>query len=175
VELSHPNAQPRIDREELVQRYTLALLKSSKVEFSPTSFCSGRSAFTSSEMRHNFAIWAANNHADIRQRRHIYYCIRCKQTFSVDERDGSVSALDSYGHPLKASAAAKRLHTFSGGPCPAFKGLAGSRLTSKIIPFQRARRFTVLGSAGRRAWKAILAQWHRLSTANRATRNTENY
>jgi len=163
VELNHQTGEPRVGPDRIAQRYKLALVSSGKVESSPASLGAGPAMFTRAEMRHNFAIWAIKNQADTRRQRHLYYCVRCKQAFSVDDRGGCVTPLDSQGTPLQGSEARKRLDTFSCGPCPAFKGLTRPRLTSKIIPIQIKRGpLTGLTSAGRRAWKAVVAHWHRL-------------
>jgi hypothetical protein len=126
-------------------------------------------------LRHNFAIWAVKNNADTGAQRHLYYCLRCKQAFSVDDRSGCVTAVDSEGNTLQGSEAIRRLDTFSRGPCPAFSRLMGPRFTSKIIPIHSAhRRLTDLTSAGRRAWKAFMAQWHRLPTTDRTSPNVRS-
>jgi hypothetical protein len=175
VDLNGEIGESRIGPDRIVQRHKLALVSSGKVEFSPARCGAGRPVFTPAEMRHNFAIWAVKNNADIRRQRHLYYCMRCKQAFSVDDRSGSVTALDSQGNTLRGSEAVKRLDTFSWGPCAAFNGLMGARLTSKIIPIHSARgRLTCLSSAGHRAWKALMAHWHRLQTADRITQKVRS-
>jgi hypothetical protein len=170
VELNNQTGEPRVGPDMIAQRHKLALVRSNKVEFSPASFGAGRTMFTSAEMRHNFAIWAVKNNAGTRPRRHLYYCVRCKQAFSVDDRSGCVTPLDSQGNTLHGSDAKKRLDTFSCGPCPAFSGLTGPRQTSKIIPIQiTGGRPTDLTSAGSRAWKAVVAHWHRLPKPDRTS------
>jgi hypothetical protein len=168
VELNNQTGAPRVGPERILQRHNLALVSAGKVEFSPAKFGAGRPVFTPAEMRHNFAIWAVKNNADTRRQHHLYYCIRCKQAFSVKDSSGTVSPLDSQGNALQGSEAIKRLGTFSYGPCAAFNGPMGARLTSKIIPIHSARgRLTYLASAGRRAWRALMAHWHRLPTMAR--------
>jgi hypothetical protein len=117
--------------------------------------------FTPAEMRHNFAIWALKKDTDSTRQRHLYYCVRCKQAFRVDDRSGSVTPLDLQGDPIQVNEAMKRLATFSNGPCPAFSGLiTGPRLTTKVIPIRTVRgRVTRLILAGRRTWKAVVGQW----------------
>jgi hypothetical protein len=172
VELNNQTGEPRVGPDKMVQRHKLALLRSSKVELSPASLGAGRAMFTPAEMRHNFAIWALNNDENIRRQRHLYYCVRCKQAFSVDDRSGSVIPLDSQGNILQGSEARKRLGTFSCGPCPAFNGLTRPHLTSKIIPIRTApRRLTDLTSACHRAWRAIAAEWHRSPKTNQTTQD----
>jgi hypothetical protein len=174
VELNNQTGEPRVGPDRMVQRH-MAMVRSSKVEFSPASWGTGRVMFTPAEMRHNFAIWGLNNNEALRPQRHLYCCVRCKQAFSVEDRSGCVTPLDSHGNPLRGTEAIKRLDTFSCGPCPAFSGLARPRLKAKIIPIQSASgRLADLTSAGRRVWKAIVARWHRLPMTYRTTRNLRN-
>jgi hypothetical protein len=156
-------AVTRIDPDKIVRFHRPAPIKSSKVELSPASVGTRSATFTPAEMQHNFAIWALNKEASAGRAAHLYYCIRCKHAFRVDDHSNTVTPLDSQGNPLQRSEAVKRLGTFSCGPCPAFSGLtAGPRLTSKVIPIQTARgRLIKLTSAGRRTWKALMMQWHR--------------
>jgi hypothetical protein len=156
VELNCQGTVPRTAMDKMVRFHRLSLVKSSKVELSPASVGTASATFTPAEMRHNFAIWMLNKDAPAGRAAHLYYCIRCKQAFSVDDRSSSVTPLDPQGEPLLGSEAVKRLDTFSYGPCQAFSGLtAGPRLTSKVIPIQAAR-LTRLTSAGRRTWKALV-------------------
>jgi hypothetical protein len=169
MELKNQTVVARVGPERMVQRHNLALVSAGKVEFSPTRFGAARATaqtmFTSAEMRHNFAIWAVKNNADKRGHHHLYYCIRCKQAFSVNDSSGAVSLLDSQRNALQGSEAIKRLGTFRCGPCAAFTGFMGVGLTSKIIPIHSARgRLTYLAAAGRRAWRALMAHWRRLPT-----------
>ena len=176
VELNSETGEPpRIVPDKVVQRHELALVSSGKVEFSPASLGPGLATFTAAEMRHNFAIWAVKNDADSRSQRQLYYCIRCKQNFSIDDTSGSVTPLDSRGYTLQGSEAKSRLDTFASGPCAAFSKLTRPRFTSKIIPIRSARRrLTYLTSAGCRVWKALMAHWHRLPTVDRTSRNVRS-
>jgi hypothetical protein len=172
VELNCQRAVSRTKSDKVVRFQRLALVKSSKVEFSPAAVGAG-AIFTPAEMRHNFAIWPLNKGALGRQRAHLYYCVRCKQAFGVNDLNGSVTALDPHGDVLQRSEAVERLRTFSCGPCPAFSGLTGQLLTSKVIPIRTAQgRVTELTSAGRRTWKVIVAQWHRLWTTGGSQNRT---
>src|SRR5262249_24515323 len=134
VELNNQTSVPQIGPERIVQRHRLALVSSGKVEFSPARSGTGRVMFTATEMRHNFAIWAVKNNADARQQRHLYYCIRCKQAFSVDDRSGSVTPLDSQGNTLPGSEAIRKLDTFSSGHARPSADSPEPRFTSNIIP-----------------------------------------
>ena len=159
MELNSQGAVPRTDLDRPVRFRRLAPVKSGKVEFSPAS--AAAAMFTPDEMRHNFAIWALKKDADSTPQRHLYYCVRCKQAFSVDDRSGSVTPLDPQGEPIQVNEAVKRLETFSHGPCPAFSGLiTGPRLTTKVIPIWTVRGgVTKLILAGRRTWKEVVGQW----------------
>jgi hypothetical protein len=165
VEFNCRGAMPRTDLDKMVRFHRLALVKSSKVEFSPASAGAPGAMFTPGEMRHNFAIWVLKKDTDFTRQRHLYYCIRCKQAFSVDDRSRSITPLDPHGDPIQGTEAAKRLATFSQGPCPAFSGLiAGQRLTPKVLPIRAVRgRFTNLMLAGCRSWKTVVGQWRRFS------------
>jgi hypothetical protein len=103
-------------------------------------------AFSSAEMRHNFAIWSLDNDAPCGRRLHLYYCLRCKWSFAVDDHRGSVTPLDLNGYPVQGVEAADRLATFSLGPCPVFSHWIGnSRLTQQITAVETIRtRFVSL-------------------------------
>jgi hypothetical protein len=135
----------------------LALVKPRKPELSQKRPPSGDPIFSRAEMRHNFAIWALETDAASGRRLHLYYCLRCKWTFRVDDRWTvvTVTPLDANGRPIQTSEAAERLATFGSGPCPVFSRLtAGSRLTQEVTPLKTFRgRLAALISAGRRAWK----------------------
>lgn len=106
-------------------------------------------------MRHNFAIWALEKPEATRRPMHLYYCIRCKWAFQVDDRSGSVTPLDQNGTPTNASAAGERLVTFGLGPCPAFSVTGSARLT-KILTCQESliRRLAALAyTMKRKLWK----------------------
>jgi hypothetical protein len=117
--------------------------------------------FSAAEMRHSFAIWALKEHPDSGRRQHLYYCLRCKWSFSVDDRRGSVTPLTSEGTPVEGPSAAARLATFGLGPCPVFATLvAGSRLTQVVTPVDTVRRIiSTLVSAGQRVCSVTGWQW----------------
>ena len=164
VDLNRQTGELRVSPERIVQRRKLALVSSGKVEFSPAGHGTDRTMFKAAEMRHNFAIWGVKNKAETRAQRHLYYCIRCKQAFSVNDSSGSVTPLDSIGKMIQGSEAIRRLNTFNRGPCAAFGGLEDPRLTSKLIPIHAARgRLPDLILAGRRVWKALMAHWQSIT------------
>jgi len=152
VELNKQTGEPRVGPDKIVQHHQLALVSSGKVELSPVRSRTGGAAFTPAEMRHNFAIWAVKKDVYTTPKRHIYYCVRCKQAFSVNDRSGCVTPLDSQGSTLQGNEALKRLNTFGCGPCPAFSRLTGPWPTSNLIPIRTTSgRVTDLISAARRA------------------------
>jgi hypothetical protein len=132
----------------------LALGKSRKREISKMSTRPSAPLFSPAEMRHAFAIWALEKDAARGRRLHLYYCIRCKQAFSVNDRWGSVAPLDQNGNQIQGAEAAARLATFGAGPCPAFGRLAEApRLTRKFTPVETFRgRLAALIA---RAWARI--------------------
>jgi len=142
----------------------LALVKHRKPELSRKPAPSGAPIFSPSEMRHNFAIWALETDAASGRRLHLYYCLRCKWSFRVEDRWTvvTVTPLDENGSAIQSSEAAERLATFGLGPCPAFSRLtAGPRLTQEVTPSEMFRgRLAALISAGRRAWKVRVWRGH---------------
>jgi hypothetical protein len=157
VELNCPSVVSRAGFGKVVRFHRLTLVESSKVELSRVDTGLGGPIFAPTEMRHDFAIWPLKEAIDFSRQRHLYYCIRCKETFSVDHRSGSVTPLDARGDPILGTKAAKRLATFAQGPCPAFNGLiANPECLRKVVPIQTLRgRFTKLILACRRTWKAV--------------------
>lgn len=111
--------------------------------------------FPSAQMRHNFAIWALERSGTFRRPLHLYYCVRCKWAFRIDDRNGSVTPLDPDGNPLPEFEAAERLATFGVGPCPAFNRLiASARLTEVVTRREALRaRFAALIHAMGQIWK----------------------
>jgi hypothetical protein len=105
-------------------------------------------------MRHNFAIWALEKPGTSRRSLHLYYCVRCKWTFQVDDRSGAVTPLDQDGSPLQEIEAGKRLATFGVGHCPAFSRLTEhARLTRVVTRPEALRvRLTTLLFTVRRIW-----------------------
>jgi hypothetical protein len=155
----------------------LKWIKSSlrSAEFCPPSHGASRAMFTAANTRHNFAIWGIKNNADTRPQRHLYYCIRCKQAFSVDDRGGWVTPLDSQGNAIHGDEAIRRRNTFGGRPCP---GLQRSHATTAHVENHTdslsTRALTELSSAGRRALKARVAHWHQWLKMNRTSWNARS-
>jgi hypothetical protein len=111
--------------------------------------------FSAAQMRHNFAIWALEKSGTSRHQLHLYYCVRCKWAFQVDDRNGLVTPLDPNGKPLQQSEAADRLATFGVGPCPVFTRLNESARVTQVVTRREAlrARFAALLHATGRIWK----------------------
>jgi len=129
----------------------LALVQPRKPE--PREGRSSEPAFSAAEMRHSFAIWVLRADSVSERQMHLYYCLRCKWSFTVDDRRRLVTPLDPNGNPIEGAAASARIATFSLGPCPAFSRLVAlSRPTQAVTPVDTVRRcIAALISAGRRA------------------------
>ena len=76
--------------------------------------------FSAAEMRHFFAIRALDEPGYFKRRPYLYYCIRCKWMFRVNDFRNSIIALDKQGEKLPKAEANRRAATFAAGPCPAF-------------------------------------------------------
>jgi hypothetical protein len=106
------------------------------------------------EMRHNFAIWALEKSGTSRRQLQLYYCVRCKWAFQVDECR-AVTPLDSTGNSIRGLEAADRLVTFGVGPCPAFTRLTGNVRVTQVVPRREVLRvrLAALFHAFGRIWK----------------------
>jgi hypothetical protein len=114
-------------------------------------------AFSASEMRHNFAIWTLERSGASLRHTHVYYCLRCKWTFQVNDSSGTVIPLDQNGLPIEEHEATERLATFGYGPCPVFSRLLGSTRQTKVIPPKEAFRvrLTAMFHEFGRIWKPL--------------------
>jgi hypothetical protein len=89
--------------------------------------------FSPEEMKHNFAIRALRKPGLFARRPYIYLCVRCQQIFLLNQRRGSVVAIDRNQNPLPEPENSRQVATFE-GPCPSF------RFASKFqLPRQPAR------------------------------------
>jgi hypothetical protein len=77
--------------------------------------------FSPKEMKHGFAIRALKKPGFFARRPYIYQCVRCQQIFLVNERRGSVVAIDRYRRPLPEPENSRQVRTFTDGPCPSFR------------------------------------------------------
>jgi hypothetical protein len=77
--------------------------------------------FAPEEMKHNFAIRALKKPGFFARRPYIHLCVRCQQIFLVNERAGSIVAIDRNRNPLPEPENSRQVKTFAEGPCPSFK------------------------------------------------------
>lgn len=75
------------------------------------------------EMRHNFAVRALEKPGLFKPQPYLYICVRCKHSFLVSERRGSIVAVDRAGQPLPEPDNSKRVATFAEGPCPGLSAM----------------------------------------------------
>ena len=106
--------------------------------------------FSREEMKHNFAIRALKKPGFFAPRPYIYLCVRCQQIFLVNQRRGSVVAIDRNRNPLPEPENSRQVETFAEGPCPSF------RFAAKF-PRQRQAATTVKLSMFKVGWLRILA------------------
>ncbi len=76
---------------------------------------------------HSFAIQVLGKRPGFLQpQRYLYYCVRCKWAFLVNEAGrGVVTAVDQQGDPPEPEESRRRLLTFEQGPCPAGRANRG--------------------------------------------------
>jgi hypothetical protein len=156
-------AASRVSSDSGVPFRGLTLVNSGKPKAAARNARPAGPLFSAAEMRHNFAIWALEKSGTSRRRLHLYYCVRCKWAFQVDDCSGSVTPLDQNGNPIQEPEAAERLATFGVGPCPLFSRLTGSaRLTQVITDSDVLRgRLATLFYAMSRIWKRPDRGWRR--------------
>src|SRR5215472_695016 len=113
------------------------------------------------ERRHSFAIEALPKTEKSTARPYLYMRVRCKWTFRVNDRLGSIISIDQAGEPLEEPENSRRAATFSVGPCPAFKGPV---LPEPTIEIPRLGWFARIRD---RVMRQVSAMW-RLWTAESA-------
>jgi hypothetical protein len=170
VEFKSNVAAPRVSLDSRVPFRGLTLVNSHKPKAAERNTRPADPPFSAAEMRHNFAIWALEKDAASTRRLHLYYCVRCKWAFSVDDRRGLVTPVDPNGKAINGVEAAQRLATFSSGPCSVFNGLIERhRFTQEFTPIDtfRARLVEFFSFFGE-VCKARFRQWrHFLSPRKR--------
>ncbi len=154
-------AVPLVNLDSRVPFRGLALVNSRKPNAADGSVRPAGPPFSAAQMRHNFAIWALEKSGTSRRHLHIFYCVRCKWVFLVNDHSGSVTPLDQNGNPIREAEAAEMIATFGVGPCPVFKRLTGNRrLTQVLAPADVSRgRLAALFSAISRIWKRSNRGW----------------
>jgi hypothetical protein len=77
--------------------------------------------FAPEQTKHNFAIRALEKPGFFARRPYIYLCVRCRQIFLINERRGSIVAIDRNKSPLPEPENSRQVKTFVEGPCSSFK------------------------------------------------------
>jgi hypothetical protein len=103
-------------------------------------------ALISIARQHNFAIWALEKPGSARRLLHLYYCVRCKWTFQVDDRSGAVTPLDQDGNPLREYEASRRLATFNAGSCPVFRRPIDNIRITQVVSTSEAFRVRLVAT-----------------------------
>jgi len=88
-----------------------------------------RGGFAARETWHSFAIEALPKPAALKSCPYLYTCVRCRWSFRVNDRIGSIVTLDDAGRPLLEPESSRRAATFASGPCPAFGPVDSGRIT----------------------------------------------
>jgi hypothetical protein len=108
------------------------------------------------ERRHSYAIEALPRSENVTSSRpYLYMCVRCKWTFRVADRPGSIISIDQTGEPLAEPENSHRAATFSVGPCPAFKDPLFSKRSVEIPALGRFAR------ARYRVMRQLSTMWRR--------------
>lgn len=105
--------------------------------------------------RHSFAIEALPKSEKSTSSPYLYMCVRCKWTFRVNDRPGSVISIDQTGEALAEPENSRRAATFSIGPCPAFRGPVFRKRTIEVPPLGWFARIRY------RAMRQVSAMWGR--------------
>jgi hypothetical protein len=99
--------------------------------------------FSVGDLRHNFAIKALQKPGIFRPRPYLYICVRCRYTFLVNERRGSIVALDRKGQTIPEPENSRRSATFAEGPCPAFKTAIRPYTQRETVDLRKPRRLSL--------------------------------
>jgi hypothetical protein len=151
VDFKSYTAATRVGSDKSVRLRGLMLTNTSKPRTDNRQAWPATPFFSAAEMRHNFAIWALEKSAIPGRQLHLYYCVRWKWAFLVDDHSGSATAHDPNGNPLQQPEAADRLATFGVGPCPVFTRLTGNARVTQVVPRRavlRASFATLLHAIG---------------------------
>jgi len=98
------------------------------------------------DLKHNFTIKALAKPGMFRRRPYLYVCVRCHHAFIVNERRGSVVAVDGNLNPHSEPMNSLYVRTFADGPCP--KLWIMKRVERQTVAYsrRRSRRFGLLGA-----------------------------
>lgn len=91
------------------------------------------SRFAAPKLKHNFAVRPLKKRAIFRPQPYAYICVRCRQSFIVNERRGAIVATDRKGLPLPEPENSRRVRTFAEGPCHGQSGLRNDGRQTTIV------------------------------------------
>jgi hypothetical protein len=80
-------------------------------------------AIAAGKLKHNFAIKLLKKTGLFQPQPYLYFCVRCRFTFLVNQTRGSIVAVNPDGKPLSEPENSARIATFAEGPCPALEPL----------------------------------------------------
>jgi len=80
-------------------------------------------AIAAGKLKHNFVIKFLKKPGLFQPQPYLYFCVRCRFRYLVNQTRGTVVAVDSEGKPLSEPENSARIATFSQGPCPALEPL----------------------------------------------------
>src|SRR5260370_34562810 len=142
-------AAPLVNLDSRIPSRGLVLVSSRKPNGADGSARLAGPLLSASQMRHNFAIWALEKSGTSRGHLHVYYCVRCKWSFLVNDHSGLVTPLDQNGNPIRKPDSAAAAASFGVWPGPVFKRVTGNRrVRPGLAPAAGARgRLAALRSA----------------------------
>jgi hypothetical protein len=81
-----------------------------------------------SQTRHNFLIKPLERRGWIKPRPYLYFCVRCRNAWRVNDPRNAIIPLDRNLEPIDGPLRCERIATFATGPCPAFSIAAVGRV-----------------------------------------------
>jgi|GEM_PF-4534153 len=85
-------------------------------------------AFSAAQTRHNFLIKPLERRGWMKPRPYLYFCVRCRNAWRVNDPRGAIIPLDRNLEPIDGPLRCERIATFAAGPCPAFSITAVRRV-----------------------------------------------
>jgi len=102
-------------------------------------FEAGGRALRTEDLRHTFGIRALEKPGRFRTRPYLYVCVRCRQSFLLNQGSGAIVAVDGNGVPLREPEHSRRVKAFASGPCPALR--TRLRVSRQTVVVARPNKF----------------------------------
>jgi hypothetical protein len=93
---------------------------------------------STADLRHTFLVKALKRRGILQPRPYVHLCLRCRYAFLINERRGSIVAVDRRAQPIPDPENSRRLATFAHGPCPALKSTT-SRTRHETLELPKPR------------------------------------